>query len=140
MKATPLYRTASILLTVAAAGNAYSFVKFWHDAGAKDPARFPFAHAHFTYAQVVLALAVFCSLCVLFGAYLAWHLGSLARTNCQAIGALGWFLFAYQLAGVYVSFNVLSGPVRILAVILAVCTGWAAWLSRGSTATLAVAA
>ena len=81
---------------------------------------------------VVLALGVFSSLCVLFGAYLAWHLGALARTTPQAIGALGWALFAYQLLGVYVSFNELSGLVRILAVVLAICTGWAAWLSRGA--------
>ena len=134
MKATALYRTASILLVVAAAGNSYSLLKFWHDAGSVDPARFPFAHAHFTYAQVVLALGLFCSLCVLFGAYLAWHLGTLARTNRQAIGTLGWLLFAYQLAGVYVSFNVLSGPVRLLTLILAACTGWAAWLSGNSKA------
>jgi hypothetical protein len=139
MKATALYRTASILLVVAAAGNAYSFIRFWHDAGSMDPARFPFAHAHFTYAQVVLVLGLFCSLCVLFGAYLAWHLGALALTNPKAIGALGWFLFAYQLAGVWVSFNVLSGPVRILAVVLAICTGWAARLSKGSSATFAAA-
>lgn len=137
MKATVLYRTASILLVVAAAGHTYSLVRFWYEAGSMDPARFPFAHAHFTYAQVVLVLGLFCSLCILFGAYLAWHLGALARTNPQAIGALGWFLFAYQLVGVYVSCNVLSGPVRILTVVLAVCTGWAAWLSRGSSATFA---
>jgi len=139
MKATALYKTASILLAVAAVFNAYAFVRFWYVAGSMDPARFPFAHARFTYAQVVVVLAVFCSLCVLFGAYLTWHLGALARTNPQAIGALGWFLFAYQLAGVYVSFNVLSGPVRILAVVLAICTGWAAWLSKGSRATFAAA-
>lgn len=139
MKATALYRTTSILLAVAAAGNTYSLVRFWHDAGSVDPARFPFAHSHFTYAQVVLVLGFFCSLCVLFGAYLAWHLGALARTNPQAIGALGWFLFAYQLVGIYVSCNVLSGPVRILTVVLAVCAGRAAWLSRGSSANFAVA-
>ena len=81
MKATVLYRMASILLFVPAAGNTYGVVRFW-----------------------------------------------------QAAGARGWTLFAYQLLGVYVSLNVLSGPVRILSVALAICTGWAgwaAWLSRG---------
>src|SRR5215472_6180213 len=38
---------------------------------------------------------VFCSFCVLFAAYLAWHLGALARTMPQAIGAVGWILLAY---------------------------------------------
>jgi hypothetical protein len=139
MKATVLYKAASIMLVMAAAGNTYSFVRFWHEVGSMDPARFPWAHSHFTYAQVVLALSLLCSLCILFGAYLAWHLGGLARTTPQAIGALGWFLFAYQLIGVYVSFNVLSGPVRLLTLVLAICTGGAAWLSRSSSATLAAA-
>ena len=139
MTPAALYKTAAILLVVAALGNASSFLLFWHDVGSSDPARFPFAHARFTYAQVVLVLALFCSLCILFGAALAWHLGTLARTHPHAIGPLGWLLFAYQLAGVFVSFNVLSGPVRILAVLLALCTGGAAWLSRASRTTVAVA-
>jgi len=65
----------------------------------------------------------------LFGAYLAWHLGGLARTIPRAIGALGWGLFAYELVGVYISFMFLAGPPRILAVGIAVCTGCASWLT-----------
>jgi hypothetical protein len=131
MQATVLYRTASILLFVAAAGNTFAVVRFWQAAGAINSVPLPEDH-RLSYGPVVLALGVFSSLCVLFGAYLAWHLGALARTTPQAIGALGWALFAYQLLGVYVSFNELSGLVRILAVVLAICTGWAAWLSRGA--------
>jgi hypothetical protein len=131
VKAAVLYRTASILLAVAAAGNSYGVVRFWQAGGATNSTPLPEDH-RVLYGPVVLALGVFCSLCVLFAAYLAWHLGTLARTTPQAIGALGWALFAYQLLGVYVSFNELSGLVRILAVALAVCTGWAAWLSRSA--------
>jgi hypothetical protein len=129
MKATALYRTASILLTVVAAGNTYGLLRFWKVAGAMNPVRFPAGHSDVSYAQVVLGLELFCSLCVLFGAYLAWHLGGLARTTPQAIGALGWLLFAYQLVGVYISFIFLSGPVLLLAVTITLCTGWASWLS-----------
>jgi hypothetical protein len=132
MKATALYRTASVLLLVAAAGNTYGVVRFWQAAGAMNTAPLPEDH-RLSYGPVLLALGVFCSLCILFAAYIAWHLGELARTTPQAIGALGWALFTYQLLGVYVSFNELSGLVRILAVALAVCTGWAAWLSRGAS-------
>ena len=131
MKATALYKTASILLLVAAAGNTYAVVKFWQAGGAMNLVPLPEDH-RLSYGPVILALGVFCSLCVLFGASLAWHLGALAKTAPQAIGPLGWALFAYQLLGVYVSFNELSGLVRILAVALAICTGWAAWLSRGA--------
>lgn len=131
MKAAALYRTASILLVVAAAGNTYGVVRFWQAGGAMNSMPLPEDH-RVSYGPVLLVLGIFCSLCVLFAAYLAWHLGTLTRTNPQAIGALGWVLFAYQLLGVYVSFKELSGLVRILSVALAICTGWAAWLSRGA--------
>jgi hypothetical protein len=132
MKATTLFRTASILLVVAAAGNTYGLLSFWHFAAHIPPVRFPLGHSGFSWAQVVLGLEAFCSLCVLFGAYLAWHLGGLARSTPKAIGSLGWVLFACQLVGFYISLIFLSGFVRILAAIIAICIGWAAWLSTGA--------
>lgn len=138
MKPTVLYRTAGILLLVAAAGNTYGVMRFWQAGGAMNSAPLPEDH-RVLYGPLVLALGIFCSLCVLFAAYLAWHLGTLARTAPQAIGGLGWALFAYQLLGVYVSFNELSGLVRILTVALAICTGWAAWLSGGARPASSVA-
>lgn len=130
MKASALYRTAGILLLLAAAGNTYGVVRFWLAGGALNSVPLPEDH-RVSYGPVVLVLGVFCSLCVVFAAYLAWHLGTLARTTPQAIGGLGWALFASQLLGVYVSFKELSGLVRILSVALAICTGWAAWLGSG---------
>jgi hypothetical protein len=132
MKATVLYRTAGILLFVAAAGHTYGLLNFWHAAEPMTPVHFPWGHTGYSYAQVVLGLGLFCSLCLLLGAYLAWHLGTLARTTPQSIGALGWVLFAYQLVGVCISFMCLSGPVRMIAIALAVCIGWAAWLSTST--------
>jgi hypothetical protein len=138
MKATTLYRVAGVLLLLVVAGNTYAFVNFWHVAGRMDPVRFPSGHSGFSYAQVVLGLGVFSTLCVLFGAYLAWHLGTLARTTPQAIGALGWVLFAYQLIGVYISLISLSGPVRLLFVVIAICIGWAAWLTTSTRSKLSL--
>jgi hypothetical protein len=132
MKATTLFRTASILLFAAAAGNTYGLLNFWHAVGAMPPIRFPLGHSGFSWAQVVLGMDVFCSFCILFGACLAWHLGGLAQTTPRAIGALGWLFFAYQLGGFYVSLIYLSGFVRILAAAIAICIGWAVWLSTGA--------
>jgi hypothetical protein len=130
MKATLLYRIAGILLIAIAAGNTYfGVLRFWQVARSMNPLYYPLGHTHITYLQVVVGLQISCSMCILFGAYLAWHLGDLARTDPTAIGALGWILFAYELAGVVLSFNFFAGPVRILAVSVAVCTGSASWLS-----------
>jgi len=90
---------------------------------------FAVGHSGFTYAQFIAAVELFCSLCVLFAAYLAWHLGALARTTPPAIGALGWIFFAYQLVGVYISWIFFSGFVLFLSAGIAICTGWANWLS-----------
>lgn len=128
MNATKLYRIASVLLFVAAFGNAYGLLNFWHVASPMPPVRFPIGHAGFSYAQVVLGYQVFCSMCGLFAAYLAWHLATLARTTPRAIGAMGWVLFAYQLLGVYISWIFFSGFVRLVAAVIAICIGWATWL------------
>lgn len=128
MKATVLYRIASVLLVVAAAGNTYGALNGLYTAS-RPLVSIQLGHTGLSFAQIVLGLDLFCSLCVLFGAYLAWHLGWLARTTPRAIGALGWGLFGYQLVGVYVSWIALSGFVKILFLILAFCLGWAAWLS-----------
>jgi hypothetical protein len=99
----------------------------------------PVGHSGFSYAQLVVALELFCSLCVLFAAYLAWHLGALARTTPQAIGALGWVLFAYQTVGVYISWIFFSGFVLVLSAAIAICIGWATWLVGSTPRTLAAA-
>lgn len=124
MTATVFYRLASALLIVFVAANTSWLVYFWHTAAASAP-HFPFGHSNLTYAQVVLALEVFCSLCVLFGAYLSWHLGSLARRIPQAIGALGWALLAFQAFVALVSLFYLSGFAFLVAAMIAVCTAWA---------------
>ena len=124
MTATVLYRFASVLLIVFVGANTAWLVYFWHTAAATAP-HFPFGHSDLTYVQVVLALEIFCSSCVLFGAYLSWHLGSLARRIPQAIGALGWSLLAFQAVGALVSLFYLSGFAFLVAAMIAICTAWA---------------
>jgi len=128
MKATKLYGIASVLLFLVAVGNTYGLLNLWHVAAPMPLVRFPIGHAGFSYAQVVLGYQVFCSMCILFAAYLAWHLAALARTTPSAIGALGWVLFAYQILGVCISWIFFSGIVWLLATVIAVCIGWATWL------------
>jgi hypothetical protein len=138
MTATVFYRFASVLLFVFAAANTCWLVYFWHTAATNAP-HFPFGHSDLTYAQVVLALEVFCSFCVLFGAYLSWHLGSLARRIPQAIGALGWALLAFQAVGALVCLFYLSGFAFLVSAMIAVCTAWATSLVGSAPQTSAAA-
>jgi hypothetical protein len=139
MKSAILYRIAGVLLVVFAAGNVLALLRFWHVAGLMSPVHFPVGHRPFTYAQVVFGLGLFLSFCVLLGAYLSWHLSTLARTSPRAIGAMGWVLFAYEIVAVYASRLALSGLVLGLSLIIAICTGWANLLLKSETRATAVA-
>ena len=63
---------------------------------------------------------------------MAWHLGILVRTMPQAIGAVGWILFAYSLVGVYISWIAFSGFVLLLSAAIAICIGWATGLATAN--------
>jgi len=139
MKPAALYRIAGVLLVIFAVGNALALVRFWHVAAAMSPVHFPVGHRPFTYAQVVLGLGLFLSLCILLGAYLSWRLSALARRSPQTVGALGWVVFAYEIVAVYASRLALSGAVLVLAIIIAICTGWANLLLRSGARAAAAA-
>lgn len=129
MTATRVYRTASVLLFLCAAGQTYGLRVFWHIAGRMPPVLFPQGDSGFSYAHVVLGYEAFVSLCILFAAYLAWHLGTLARTLPQAIGLMGWIFFGYSIVGFCISWIALSGFVRLLTAAIAICIGWATGLA-----------
>ena len=54
----------------------------------------------------------------------------IARSNPQAIGPLGWIFFGLQLAGIVLSWKYFVPPPVIFSAVLAILTGWAAWLVK----------
>ncbi len=132
MKATVLYRIASVLLMVYAAGNTYGLLNFRRASESMNNMHFRVGHGGFTFAQIMIGFLLLCSWYVLFGAYLAWRLSVLARTTPQAIGALRWVFIAYQLVVVFISWTFCTGLVVILSAVTAICIGWASWLSTGA--------
>jgi hypothetical protein len=71
---------------------------------------------------------------MIFSAFLAWHLGELARRLPQAIGALGWILCAVQLSGLVFSLKYFGTPPAVFSALAAICLGRAAWLVPGRDA------
>lgn len=141
MTATLLYRIASVLLVLFAVGHTVGFLKFTpptpesiavHDA--MDRVQFPIGNGKFTYGGFYRGFGLFCTAYLLFTAFLAWHLGGLAQTNPQAIGALGWIFVALQLVSLLLSWIYFLPPPVVLSAIVAICTGWAAWLIPASNA------
>ena len=133
MTATLLYRITSILLVLFAIGHTAGFVLFkpaTPDGQAvfdsMDRVHFPVGSASYTMGQFYRGFGFFASAYLLFAAFLAWHLGKLARTAPLAIGALGWVFCALQVASIALSWLYFLLPPVIFSVLTAVSTGWAA--------------
>jgi len=139
MKATLLYRIASVLLILFAAGHTIGFLKFkpptpeaaavWD---AMNNVHFQVGRASFSYGGFYIGFGLFATAYLLFSAFLAWHLGGLAATNRPAIGALGWAFFMLQLASLALSWSYFFLPPVVLSALVAACTGWAAWQVKSS--------
>lgn len=137
MTATLLYRIAAVIFIVFAAGHTVGFLKFRPpnaeavavmDGMAK--VRLAVGSGKRTYNDFYRGFGLFCTVYLLFAAYIAWYLGGLAKNNPQAIGALGWTFFVLQLASIALSWIYFLPPPVILSVVVALCTGWAAWLVK----------
>jgi hypothetical protein len=141
MTATLLYRISAFVLVLFSAGHTLGFVTFKAPTPegvavqqSMDNVRFSLGGKSLTYGDFYRGLGLFCTAYLLFNAFLAWHLGTMARTTPQAIGALGWVFFALQVISIALSWRYFVVPPTIFSAVLAILTGWAAWLVNGAKA------
>ena len=134
-KAVVLYRIASVLLILFAVGHTFGFLKFQAPTAEGRAVWESMNNAHFqvgrtdaTYARFYVGFGLFQTLYLLFTAFLAWHLGTLARSAPQTIGALGWTFFAVQLVSLVLSWIYFLASPIVLSGLVAICTGGASWL------------
>lgn len=135
MKAAWLYRTASMIFGLFAAGHTYGFLSF-RPASAEGRAvweamnnvQFQQGAASLTYGRFYVGFGLSATVSMLFLAFLAWHLGTLARNNPQAIGPLGWAMFVVQFVSIGMNWKFFALPTAIFAAVLAAILGCAAWL------------
>ncbi|HET9837411.1 MAG TPA: hypothetical protein VFR84_04190 [Candidatus Angelobacter sp.] len=137
MNATLLYRIAAVLFVLFAAGHTVGFLKFKppnpEGLAVRDSmnnVQLQVGGGKLTYGDFYRGFGLFCTLYLLFAAYLAWYLGNTAQTNPQAIGGLGWAFFVVQLVSIVLSWIYFLPPPVILSALVAICTGWAAWLVK----------
>jgi hypothetical protein len=138
MKATFLYRIASVLFVLFALGHTFGFLNFKPPTAEGLAARDAMYNVHFganlSYGGFFVGFGLYVSLYLLFSAFLAWHLGQLAAEMPRAIGALGWAFFAVQLAGLALSYIYFSAPPALFSGLAAACVGWAVWQVRAAEA------
>jgi hypothetical protein len=139
MSARLLYRIAAVLLILFAAGHTVGFLKFKPPTADGVAVRDAMNQVHFqvrgrdyTYGGFYTGFGLFNSAFLVFAALLAWHLGNLAASSPQAIGAVGWWLclvMAASLALCWAYFNMIAVA---FSAVLAFDLGWAACLARGA--------
>jgi len=134
MKATVLYRIASVLLVIFAAGHTVGFLKLKPPTmeglavrDAMNGVHFQVRGHDYSYGGFYKGFGLFVTADMLFSAFLAWYLAGLASKSPQAIGALGWAFFVLQLATLALSWLYFAPLVTVFSGVLVVCLGWAAW-------------
>jgi hypothetical protein len=105
MKPTFLYRIASGLLVVFAASHTYGLLTFKAASPearavreAMNNVHFQFMGADCSYGNFYIGFGLLFTAYLLFSAFLAWHLGGLARKTPQTIGTLAWSFFTVLVA------------------------------------------
>jgi hypothetical protein len=137
MKATLLYRIAAVVFVLFAVGHTYGFLSLRPPTAegravleSMNTVQFDVGGRHYTYGGFYRGFGLSATVSLLFSAFLAWHLGGLARTAPSAIGALGWAFFAVQLTGVVFSLKYFGPAPAVFSALVAIDLGWAAWLIR----------
>jgi hypothetical protein len=62
---------------------------------------------------------------LMFSAFLAWHLASMAKRGSKDVKALGWGFFIWQIPGVTLSFLYFGVPPMVLGSLVTLLIGWA---------------
>ncbi len=141
MKPILLYRVASGLLLVFAASHTSGLLTFKADSPeargvreAMNNVHFQFSGADCSYGNFYIGFGLLFTAYLLFSAFLAWHLGGLARKTPQTIRTLAWSFFTVQVATLALSWMYFFLPPAAISALVAVCLGWAAWLVTGAKA------
>jgi hypothetical protein len=134
MKATLLFRIAAVLLILFATGHTIGFLSFTPPTPEGVAVRDAMNNVHFqvrshtySYAGFYRGFGLFVTAYLLFSAFLAWQLGSLAVKYPQAVRPLGWMLCMVQIASLILSAIYFSGAPVISSALVAACLAWAAW-------------
>src|SRR5215471_17328674 len=117
MKATLLYRIAAVLLLLFATGHTIGFLSFTPPTPEGVAVRDAMNSVHFqvrthsyTYGNFYRGFGLFVTAYLLFSAFLAWQLGSLAVKYAPAVHLVGWMLCAVQTANLILSSMYFSAP------------------------------
>lgn len=141
MTATLLYRIAAVVLVLFAAGHTTGFLTFRPSTAegmavynAMNSVRIDIGGAERTYSGLYIGFGLMVTAYMLLSAFLAWHLGAVARKEPRAIRALAWVFAAAQVACLALSVIYFFLVPAVFSAAAVVCLLWAAWLLRNAPA------
>ena len=134
MKPAVLYKIASLLLLLFAAGHTFGFLRFRPPSvegravyEAMNSVHFQVRGSSFSYGGFYRGFGLSITVNMLFLAFLSWYLGALAGSNPRASATLGWALCAVQVVSLVLSWVYFSAVPATLSALVAICLGWAAY-------------
>lgn len=104
MSAKLLYRIASVLFFLFAVSHTFGVLSTAPSPevaavrSAMDDVHWQFMGSRISYGGVYIGFGLFVTAALLMAGLIAWHLGELAQASPQAIGMMGWVLFAFSIA------------------------------------------
>ena len=90
--------------------------------------QFEFKGSNYSYAKFYTGFGLTVTAYLLFSAFLAWHLGTLAAAQPQVIGFLAWAFALVQLACLVLSVLYFFIVPAILSGVVFACLAGAGWL------------
>jgi hypothetical protein len=134
MKATLLYRIASVVFLLFAAGHTLGFLKFKPLSaeglavrGGMKNVFFSVGSRQFSYDGFYTGFGLYITAYLIFSALLSWHMGEIANSTPQAIGLLGWEFAALQAATLVLSWIYFFPLTAIFSAVVFGLVAAAAW-------------
>jgi hypothetical protein len=140
MKAPILFRITAVIFLIFAAGHTLGFLTFRAPTqegiavyDAMNRVHFESQGKTFSYGDWYRGFGLSATASMLFEAFFAWYLGSMAKRGSKDVRALGWGLFAWQTPGVVLSWIYFGLPPMVLSAAVTVMIGVATWRAGSAT-------
>jgi hypothetical protein len=128
MRAAAWFRAAALVMLLFAVGHTYGFLVFRPETAegravweAMNRVRFSVGNTTFSYGGFYIGFGLFISSFYLFGAWLAWTLGSMARRGERSARTIAWGMFVLQCVGFVLSLRYFSIGPAVLSAVAALC-------------------
>jgi len=142
MKATILFRITAVLFLLFAAGHTFGFLSFKPPTQEAQAVLESMNNVHFSaegkifsYGGWYRGFGLSATAGMIFEAFLAWYLGSMAKRGSREVKTIGWALFIWQLPGLVLAWIYFGIEPMILSALVTVMIGVATALANGKAAT-----